>query len=79
MTIAIGNDHAGFELKVALLDHFKNNKEFEIEDCGVFEPNISVDYPDVGHKVASKIETNEADKFYFIWKFPKMYFRLLNA
>ena len=38
MKIAVGSDHAGYPLKIALLDTLKA-KGHEIEDFGSFDPN----------------------------------------
>jgi ribose 5-phosphate isomerase B len=54
MIIAIGADHAGFELKEIVKDHFK---EFEFNDFGTHSTN-SMDYPDVTHPLAKYVEGN---------------------
>ncbi|MBP5159750.1 MAG: RpiB/LacA/LacB family sugar-phosphate isomerase, partial [Lachnospiraceae bacterium] len=41
--IAIGSDHAGFELKSAVIDHLKK-KGIEVKDCGTYSLD-SCDYP----------------------------------
>jgi ribose 5-phosphate isomerase B len=53
--IAVGSDHAGFDLKKDLLVYL-SEKGYSLEDMG---PNSadSVDYPDFAHKVASSVET----------------------
>ena len=55
VTIAIGSDHAGFELKQEMCNYL-TNKGYSMVDLG---PNSadSVDYPDFAHKVASSVET----------------------
>lgn len=58
-TVAIGCDHAGFELKTTLKGVLQE-RNFEILDCGTNSPD-SVDYPDFGHAVAEAIEKGEAD------------------
>ena len=50
MKIAIGCDHAGFDVKEKIKDYLSNNYNFEIHDMGT-ENNNSVDYPEYGHKV----------------------------
>ena len=57
LTIAIGSDHAGFELKKELCNYLIN-KGYTMVDLG---PNNSdsVDYPDFAHKVASNVETGD--------------------
>ncbi len=54
MNIAIGSDHAGFELKSEIINHLKN-KGFQPQDMGPFSAD-SVDYPDFAHKVAHSVE-----------------------
>ena len=52
-TIAIGSDHAGFELK----EHLKRFLEAQghpLEDCGTVDTQ-PVDYPDVAWKVAEAV------------------------
>ena len=51
LKIAIGSDHAGFELKQKIIDKYFS---FKFNDCGTFSNN-SVDYPEFGHKVANSI------------------------
>ena len=58
-TVAIGCDHAGFELKTTLKEVLQE-RNFEILDCGTNSAD-SVDYPDFGHAVANAIEKGEAD------------------
>lgn len=59
MNIAIGADHAGVEMKAALI------KLMEAEGYKVidFGPNTteSVDYPDFAHPVAKSVSSNESD------------------
>ncbi len=50
MNIAIGSDHAGFELKEKIKTYFKEHN-IGYEDFGPFDSE-RVDYPDYGHKVA---------------------------
>jgi ribose 5-phosphate isomerase B len=51
--IAIGCDHAGFELKEAIANHLSNNN-VEYIDCGAYDQQ-SVDYPDFAKKVVSEL------------------------
>lgn len=53
MNIAIGCDHAGYELKEALKSYLQN-KGYQIVDEGTFSKE-SVDYPDFAHRVALKV------------------------
>ncbi|NCO67233.1 MAG: ribose 5-phosphate isomerase B [Nitrospirae bacterium CG_4_10_14_0_8_um_filter_41_23] len=60
MTIAIGCDHAGFELKkeiISLLDDL----HIECIDYGTEGPQ-SVDYPDFGEKVSEAVSSGKLDK-----------------
>jgi ribose 5-phosphate isomerase B len=60
MKIAIGSDHAGFELK----EHIKGilpPREYEVTDVGTHSPD-SVDYPDLGFEVARRVAAGEADR-----------------
>jgi ribose 5-phosphate isomerase B len=60
MTIAIGCDHAGFELKkeiISLLDDL----HIECIDYGTEGPQ-SVDYPDFGEKVSEAVSSGKMDK-----------------
>jgi ribose 5-phosphate isomerase B len=60
MKIAIGSDHAGFDLKSRLLAWLKENK-FEFKDFGTFS-DVSVDYPDYAHMVAKAVEAGEYER-----------------
>ena len=59
MKIAIGSDHAGFDLRHILADHLKQ-KGFEVIDYGCPE-KISVDYPTYGRAVANAIKNGECE------------------
>jgi ribose 5-phosphate isomerase B len=52
MKIFIGSDHAGVDLKAAVMKHYEG--QFEFEDKGTFS-NDSVDYPDFAHAVAEGV------------------------
>lgn len=52
--LPIGADHAGFQLKATLIEHLQA-KGYEVEDFGCYSED-SIDYPDFGHPVASKVE-----------------------
>ena len=54
--IPIGSDHAGFELKQAVIDHLRM-KGYSTRDFGCYSED-SIDYPDFGHPVASMVEEN---------------------
>ncbi len=59
MKIAIGSDHAGFELK-EFLKNYLLSKNYEVLDKGT-NSSESVDYPDFGHAVACAVKNNEVD------------------
>jgi len=59
MKLAIGNDHAGSDLKkkiVALLE----DRNIEVVNYGTNQ-NASVDYPDFAHPVGKSIQENKVD------------------
>ncbi len=56
MKIAIGSDHAGFELKQELISYLKS-LAIEVVDKGCYS-NERADYPDYGHAVANEVLTN---------------------
>lgn len=58
MTLYIGSDHRGFELKNALLSFFKEKKINAI-DTGNLEYNATDDYPDIAKKVADSVLHND--------------------
>lgn len=57
--IAIGADHAGFELKEIIKDYLAD-KGFILTDKGCYS-NDSVDYPDFAHPTAEAVENKEVD------------------
>jgi len=57
--IAIGSDHAGFELKKIIISHLKE-KNIEINDFGPFSDERA-DYPDFAHPVAKAVESKSVD------------------
>ncbi len=60
MKIAIGCDHAGFELKEKIKLRL-NEKGYETEDFGCFSTE-SVDYPDFAHATCLSIESNQNER-----------------
>ena len=58
MKIAIGSDHAGYELKKELVDYL--DSKVTIYDKGTFS-NESTDYPEFAHAVANSIENGEVE------------------
>ena len=59
ITIAIGADHAGFELKEQLITYLKLHNNIVI-DKGCFSSERA-DYPDFAHAVATSIINKEAN------------------
>lgn len=59
MKIVIGSDHAGFELKNAVVEHLQAKKHTVI-DKGT-DSETSTDYPKFGHAVANAIEDGEVE------------------
>ncbi len=57
--IAIGSDHAGFELKEKVRGYLAG-KGYQIEDLGTHS-TASVDYPDYAEKVAVRVAQKQAD------------------
>ncbi|HNQ63548.1 MAG TPA: ribose 5-phosphate isomerase B [Syntrophorhabdaceae bacterium] len=60
MKLAIGSDHAGFELK-EYLKQILLSKGYDLTDVGTYDKS-SVDYPDFGFKVAHLVSSKLADK-----------------
>ncbi len=60
LTIAIASDHAGYALKTALIAGFQSVPVTWV-DLGADSGEVSVDYPDYGHKLAVAIAKGEAD------------------
>lgn len=60
MKIAIGNDHAGTELKLKILRYLKENNHTVI-NVGT-DTHESVDYPDFAHQVGQKVDQGETEK-----------------
>ena len=57
--IAIGSDHAGFELK-EIIKNYLTQKGYSVEDKGCYSTD-SVDYPDFAHPTALVVETKAVD------------------
>ena len=54
MKIAIGCDHAGYEVKEKVKQYLAEKLSFEILDIGTYSLE-SVDYPTFGHKVGMEV------------------------
>lgn len=61
MKVAFGCDHAAIDLKNELLKYL-TEKGYECIDFGAQDPNVKVNYPEPGLKVAEAIMRGEADK-----------------
>jgi len=59
MKIAIGNDHAGTEYKLAIIGLLKS-LDIEVTNYGT-DGSDSVDYPDFIHPVAKDVEEDKVD------------------
>ena len=59
MKIAIGNDHAGTEYKLAIIGLLAS-KNIEVSNYGT-DGSDSVDYPDFVHPVAQDVTNNKVD------------------
>ena len=60
MKIALGGDHAGFELKKVIVRHLEE-KGIDVIDRGPYGGD-SVDYPDFVHPVCEDVLAEDADK-----------------
>jgi ribose 5-phosphate isomerase B len=60
MKIAIGSDHAGFDLKEVLVQRLKQEGH-QVEDVGAYNAEAS-DYPVFGEKVAQAVASKAADR-----------------
>lgn len=59
LKIAIGSDHAGFDLKQDIIDYLKSLKH-QVDDKGCYSAERA-DYPDYGHAVANAVLDKAAD------------------
>ena len=60
MKIALGADHAGFELKEKIKEYLLKKGGIEVIDKGT-NSKESVDYPKYGHAVANAVVSKEVD------------------
>lgn len=60
MKIAIGSDHAGYELKKTVYSWLERNG-YKVNDMGTYSDD-SVDYPDYARKVAEAVANGEYDQ-----------------
>ena len=61
MRIAVGSDHAGFDLKTALATHMADAGH-QVEDLGTDSADVSVDYPVFGLAVGRAVAAGRADR-----------------
>ena len=59
MKIAIGSDHAGFQLKKYIINKFKDRIDFK--DVGTYSED-SVDYPHYAHLAAKELISNNKER-----------------
>lgn len=64
ITIALGSDHGGFELKSYLIKNLVN-QGYKIIDCGTYDTN-SCNYPTFAFKTAEKVASKEANYGFII-------------
>ncbi len=57
--IAIGCDHGGYELKLAVIEHLKS-RNIEFADCGC--NGEKADYPDIAEITCKKVTSGECEK-----------------
>ena len=60
MRIAVGSDHAGFNLKNQVIDYL-NKLGHEVQDFGTYK-NESCDYPDYAYAAALSVANKEAER-----------------
>jgi ribose 5-phosphate isomerase B len=61
MTISIGADHAGYEMKMKLVE-FMQKLGHTVHDVGTDDPNKPDDYPDYAVLVAHDLRAGKADR-----------------
>ena len=61
MRIAVGSDHAGFDLKAALARHLAQAGH-QVIDLGTDSPDVSVDYPTFGLAVGRAVAEGRAER-----------------
>lgn len=60
MTIALGSDHGGYDLKEAIREHLEK-RGFEVRDFGTHDKS-SCDYPDFGIAAAEAVADGECER-----------------
>jgi ribose 5-phosphate isomerase B len=61
MRLVIAADHGGFRLKAALVALLRERADIQLEDLGT-DSEVSVDYPDFAHKMATGIVEKKWDR-----------------
>jgi uracil phosphoribosyltransferase len=61
MRIVVASDHAGFAMKEDIKNYL-SELGHDVEDCGAYSGEKSVDYPDFGIKAADMIAAGRADR-----------------
>jgi len=61
VTVLMGSDHAGFDLKQVLLSHIAGLGH-EVCDVGFFDPNVPDDYPDIAEKLSLELLAGKGDR-----------------
>ena len=61
MKIAAGADHGGFDIKQAVVRRLRSQGH-EVIDVGTDSADVSVDYPDFGHRVAAMVASGEVER-----------------
>lgn len=60
LRIAICNDHAGYDLKLKIMEYLQGEGAIEVKDFGAHSTE-SCDYPDFAHPMAMAIKRGEFD------------------
>ncbi|TWU03613.1 ribose 5-phosphate isomerase B [Neorhodopirellula pilleata] len=60
LRLAVGGDHAGFQLKTLVIERFSDHV-IELLDCGTHDEE-ACDYPDFAVEVAERINSGQADR-----------------
>jgi len=61
VTVLIGSDHAGFDLKQVLLSYVAGLGH-EVSDAGFYERNSSDDYPDIAEKLCLELLAGKGER-----------------
>jgi len=61
MKVAIGSDHAGFELKEQIKDYLED-EGYDVTDVGALRYDKDDDYPDFARSVAHKVAMGDVDR-----------------